>query len=144
MSKTQTVAPTSNEDAPESAESTSPVTETTAPETPAVEAPAPKPKAVKLTLSQRRALLRLQADGAVVPPTAFNELPFLYLTEHGLARQEEGVGYVLTDAGAARAASVNPGYLAWKAGGSVKGGAFRPAAPVAVEIPVGMQSAVRG
>lgn len=89
-----------------------------------VAAPATKVRAAKLTLSQRRTLLVL-ADGPVVPASAFRALPLEYLASVGLAVETDGV-YTLTDAGSARAASINPAYRDWKAGGSVVGGSFAP------------------
>lgn len=49
---------------------------------------ASKPKKAGLTLSQRRALLRL-ADGPLTPHTEFNQLPLQHLVRVGLAQIEE-------------------------------------------------------
>lgn len=46
-----------------------------------------RPKKAPLTLSQRRALLRLAEDGQVVPKTAFNALPLDHLVNVGLAEK---------------------------------------------------------
>ncbi len=95
------------------------------PETP-VETPEAKPaRKAKLTLSQRRALLRLQDAGSIRPESGFRALPFVYLGSVGLAVETDGE-WGLSEAGIARAAEINPGYLDWRAGGSVKGGTFVP------------------
>lgn len=51
------------------------------------EARAAKPKKAPMTLSQRRALLKL-ADGPIAPHTAFNQLPLQHLVSVGLAQVE--------------------------------------------------------
>lgn len=87
-----------------------------------------KPKAAPLTLSQRRALLRLQQNDAWTPPTAFAALPYEHLVAHGLATAEldsDGpTRYVATDAGRAR--TINPGYADWQAGETVAADPTRP------------------
>lgn len=77
-----------------------------------------KPKKASLTLSQRRALLRLQDETAVVPGSPFKALPYIHLIEVGLAVASED-GIVLTADGVERAASINPGYRVWAQGESV-------------------------
>lgn len=101
-----------------------------------------RPKKSSLTLSQRRALLKM-AQEPQVPRTDFNALPYKYLVEEGLAQAEqvqvdgptiketEGEGddakvvekpgpkvektqYSLTDAGKERASDVNAKWLDWK------------------------------
>lgn len=101
-------------------------------ETAPVETPEAKPaRKAKLTLSQRRALLRLQdaMPQSIHPESSFRALPFEYLASVGLAEIGETGGVALTEAGIARAAEINPGYLDWRAGGSVKGGTFVPDVP---------------
>lgn len=71
-----------------------------------------------LTLSQRRALLRLLDEGSHTPASEFRALPFVYLVEVGYAKQK-GDAFSLTKAGQARAESVNPGYRDWSAGETV-------------------------
>lgn len=88
----------------------------------------PRKKKPGLTLSQRRALLRLldaDIDG-VSPATAFKSLPYEHLERVGLAeRQVDGEGddavtrFVLTDEGHERAVSINPGYRVWSSGETV-------------------------
>jgi hypothetical protein len=94
----------------------------------------PKPRAEKkpgLTLSQRRALLRLlDALDGVAPASAFKALPYEHLVECGYAVNTDGV-YTLTDAGTARATSINPGYRVWASGETVAGDPNRPAAGTA-------------
>lgn len=51
------------------------------------EARAAKPKKAPMTLSQRRALLKL-GDGPIAPHTAFNQLPLQHLVSVGLAQVE--------------------------------------------------------
>lgn len=46
-----------------------------------------QPKKASMTLSQRRALLKL-GDGPITPHTAFNQLPLQYLVSVGLAQVE--------------------------------------------------------
>jgi hypothetical protein len=87
---------------------------------------APKAKKASLTLSQRRALVKLQAE-AQTPPSAFRALPFEHLVSCGLAREIDGT-FVLTQAGIERAAEINPLYVRWAAGESVCGDPTRPAA----------------
>lgn len=74
-----------------------------------------------LTLSQRRALLRLLDEDSVVPQSAFRALPYEHLVEVGLAVKGEGddAAYSLTDEGQERAESINPGYRVWAAGETV-------------------------
>lgn len=96
-------------------------------ETPASDDQPKKERKAGLTLSQRRALLRLLDEGTIVPASAFKALPFVYLTEVGLARPI-GEGYALTDAGSTRAQEINPGYRTWAAGETVAGDPTRPPA----------------
>lgn len=91
---------------------------------------AKKPAKPGLTLSQRRALLRLlDADetGGVTPQTGFKALPYVYLTEVGYAVDTDGT-YTLTGVGRDRAESVNPWYRDWSAGETVAGDESRPVA----------------
>lgn len=89
----------------------------------------------KLTLSQRRALLRLQDSGqdGVAPASDFKALPYEHLTSVGLAERVDGEGdarasYTLTPSGTARASEINPGYRVWSAGETVAGDPNRPPA----------------
>jgi hypothetical protein len=105
-------------------------TETT--ETPSPSTTEPKAKKPGLTLSQRRALLRLQDAGSVTPASAFKALPYLHLVDCGYADVDadaatDGV-YTLTAEGRDRAASVNPGYRVWSAGETVADDPSRPLA----------------
>jgi hypothetical protein len=113
-----------------------PVVETPAPiETPAApETDASvkerKPRKPSLTLSQRRALLRLQdaGDDGVTPSSAFRALPFEHLRSVGYADVDADGAYTLTDDGRDRADAVNPGYRAWAAGETVADDPTRPTA----------------
>lgn len=84
-----------------------------------------KKKKAGLTLSQRRALLRLLDEDGVAPATAFKALPYEHLVGCGYAVASETEGdetvaaYVLTDEGRERAESINPGYRVWAQGESV-------------------------
>ena len=89
--------------------------------------PAPRTKRASLTLSQRRALVKLQAEPQN-PPSAFRALPYDYLETVGLARRLEDGTFVLTHAGVERAAEINPLYVRWSAGESVAGDPTRPPA----------------
>lgn len=95
---------------------------------------APRKKKAGLTLSQRRALLRLlDADGVgVSPASAFKSLPYEHLVDIGYADRlvldengddvtnDEGIGvFTLTSEGRERAESINPGYRDWSAGETV-------------------------
>lgn len=89
--------------------------------------PAPKKeKAAPLTLSQRRALLRLQQTGVWFPTTGFAALPFEHLADHGLADRVDGGGFRPTEKGRAR--EINPGYATWSAGETVANDPSRPVA----------------
>jgi hypothetical protein len=105
----------------------------------------PVKKAAKpgLTLSQRRALLRLLdgGDDGCQPATPFKALPYEYTVEVGYADRvvldengddvtnDAGVGvYTLTDAGRARAETINPSYRDWSAGETVVNDESRPTA----------------
>lgn len=94
----------------------------------------PKPKKAGLTLSQRRALLRLldAMDEGVSPASAFKSLPYEKLVDVGYADRtildensddvtnDAGIGvYTLTDEGLDRAMSINPGYRVWASGETV-------------------------
>jgi hypothetical protein len=83
---------------------------------------APKPKRERqasLTLSQRRALLRLlDAEDGVAPTTGFKALPYEHLVEVGYAVKTDAT-YTLTDAGRERAEATNPGYRVWSSGETV-------------------------
>lgn len=111
-----------------------PTPEVEVPVTAVEEAPpvvvAKKPKAAPLTLSQRRALLRLQQNDAWSPLTAFAELPYLHLVEHGLATAHPATdaptAYQVTASGSAR--TINPGYATWSAGETVAADPSRPVA----------------
>lgn len=101
-----------------------------------------RPKKAALTLSQRRALLKL-GDAAQVPSTEFNKLPYEHLVSVGLAQTKtvkidgppvkttEGEGddkktvekpgpkvdstqYSLTDTGKERVKEINPKWRDWK------------------------------
>lgn len=72
-----------------------------------------------LTLSQRRALLRLMDEGSHTPASPFRALPFVYLVEVGYAQRKGDGPFRLTKAGQARAEAVNPGYRDWSAGETV-------------------------
>jgi hypothetical protein len=101
-----------------------------------------RPKKAPLTLSQRRALLKL-GDGAATPSTDFNRLPYEHLVSVGLAQTKtvkidgptikettgegedkkvvekpgpkvDAVQYSLTDAGKARVSEINPKWKDWK------------------------------
>jgi hypothetical protein len=104
---------------------------------------AAKPKKAPLTLSQRRAVLKL-AEGTQTPTTDMNRVPLDYLVSVGLARtaertttvevqvpnpkaSEEGqpktiaenqdrtvIDYSLTDLGKTRAGELNPKWRTWK------------------------------
>lgn len=101
---------------------------------------APKPKKEKkagLTLSQRRALLRLldAAEDGIVPTTGFKALPFEKLESVGYAMSQEVESedgelrrFTLTTSGTARAVEINPGYRDWSAGETVAGDESRPVA----------------
>jgi hypothetical protein len=93
-----------------------------------------------LTLSQRRALLKL-LDGAQQPATQFKALPYEKFVDVGYADRvildengddvtnDAGIGvYTLTPQGRARAESINPGYRVWAAGETVAGDESRPEA----------------
>jgi hypothetical protein len=96
----------------------------------------PKPEKKKkagLTLSQRRALLRLldAMDEGISPDSPFRALPYEHLVEVGYATvADSGDGeqddsgdpirvYTLTDEGLERAESINPGYRDWSSGETV-------------------------
>lgn len=106
--------------------------------TPESDAPAPKkPAKPGLTLSQRRALLRLLdgGDDGFTPTTPFKALPYEYATEVGYAVatpyevEDDGLStYRLTAEGRARAESINPAYRDWSAGETVAGDESRPTA----------------
>lgn len=100
------------------------------PREPVVEEKAPRVKKASLTLSQRRALLKLRGEPQT-PATAFKALPYEYLASVGLAVKGDDGAYELTDAGFARADEINPGYLVWSAGESVCGDESRPEAGTA-------------
>lgn len=101
-----------------------------------------RPKKAPLTLSQRRALLKL-GDGPVTPTTDFNRLPYEHLVSVGLAETKtvkidgptvketvgegddkkvvekpgpkvDAVQYSLTDTGKARVGEINPKWKDWK------------------------------
>lgn len=80
-------------------------------------------KAASLTLSQRRALLRLSDEGLVVPATAFKALPLEHLASVGYAKRSERkdgtASFKLTKKGQERAAAINPLYRDWSAGETV-------------------------
>jgi hypothetical protein len=84
-----------------------------------------KKKKAGLTLSQRRALLRLLDEAGVAPASAFKALPYEHLVGCGYAVAAETEGddtvaaYTLTDEGRERAESINPGYRVWAQGESV-------------------------
>lgn len=84
-----------------------------------------KKKKAGLTLSQRRALLRLLDEGSIAPTSAFKALPYEHLVGCGYAVAAETEGddalqaYTLTDEGRERAESINPGYRVWAQGESV-------------------------
>jgi hypothetical protein len=84
-----------------------------------------KEKKAGLTLSQRRALLRLLDEGSIAPASAFKALPYEHLVGCGYAVAAETEGddalqaYTLTDEGRERAESINPGYRVWAQGESV-------------------------
>ena len=80
-----------------------------------------------LTLSQRRALVKLQAEPQN-PATAFKAQPYDHLVQVGYATRQGDGSFVLTDEGRARAESINPLYVVWSAGESVAGDPERPAA----------------
>ena len=73
-----------------------------------------------LTLSQRRAMLRLLDEERIVPESDFRAQPFRKLVDLGYAATD-GDGFVLTEEGQERAESINPGYRVWAAGESVAG-----------------------
>lgn len=75
--------------------------------------------APKLTLSQRRALLRLLDDAPFVVPSTFNAKPYEHAVSVGYATRDHVGQYRLTSAGRERAETVNPGYRDWAPGGSV-------------------------
>lgn len=93
----------------------------------------PKEKKAGLTLSQRRALLRLlDSDDGVSPDTMFRALPYEKLVDVGYADRtvldengddvtnDNGIGvYTLSDEGRERAESINPGYRDWSSGETV-------------------------
>jgi hypothetical protein len=129
-------APGVDEPVSQQNEETSDETPADAPSTepqPSEETPkAKKPAKPGLTLSQRRALLRLQDAGSVTPASAFKALPYLHLVDCGYADVDadaatDGV-YTLTAEGRDRAASVNPGYRVWSAGETVADDPSRPLA----------------
>lgn len=72
-----------------------------------------------LTLSQRRALLRLLDDAPFTVPSSFNAKPYEHAVSVGYASRDDVGQYRLTVAGRARAETVNPGYRDWAPGGSV-------------------------
>lgn len=83
------------------------------------ETPRPaKPRKPGLTLSQRRALLRL-LDDAQTPASPFKALPYEHLVECGYAVRDDAGTYTLTDEGVERATAVNPGYRVWASGETV-------------------------
>jgi hypothetical protein len=100
---------------------------------PVVEEPVetPKPRKAGLTLSQRRALLRLLDEDAIVPATAFKAMPFEHLVEVGYAELDDEGAYRLTAEGVERAETINPGYRVWASGETVAGDPNRPAAGTA-------------
>jgi hypothetical protein len=103
-------------------------------EEPVVDEPTePKVKKASLTLSQRRALLRLLDERAIRPASGFKALPFEHLVAVGYATAmtDEPEGecvYTLTEAGVERAQSINPGYRIWSSGETVAGDPNRPVA----------------
>lgn len=92
----------------------------------------PKVKKASLTLSQRRALLRLLDERAIRPASAFKALPFEHLVRVGYATamtdDDEASVYTLTETGVERATSINPGYRIWSSGETVAGDPTRPVA----------------
>lgn len=93
----------------------------------------PKVKKASLTLSQRRALLRLLDERAIRPASGFKALPFEHLVSVGYATAmtDEPEGeclYTLTESGVERAQSINPGYRIWSSGETVAGDPTRPIA----------------
>lgn len=105
------------------------------PESNASDKPAEKKeRKASLTLSQRRALLRLLDEESIQPATAFKALPFEHLVEVGYAESsqtddtEGEASYTLTPKGKERAESINPGYRIWSAGETVAGDPNRPVA----------------
>lgn len=97
-----------------------------------------KPRKASLTLSQRRALLRLQDAGreGIVPAAAFRALPFVHLVDVGLAIQD-GDAYRLTPIGEDRADEINPGYRVWASGETVVGDGTKPSFDGVVRPPAG-------
>ncbi|WP_445151139.1 hypothetical protein [Baekduia sp. Peel2402] len=88
------------------------------------EAGTQRPKKAPLTLSRRRALLRLAAlpkGTGEAPTSGFRALPLDGLVEAGLATREEPTDdaphgtYTISDAGLARAGETNPKWLTWTA-----------------------------
>jgi hypothetical protein len=75
--------------------------------------------APKLTLSQRRALLRLLDDAPFTVPSRFNALPYEHHVDVGYATKDDHGCFRLTPAGRERAEGINPGYRDWEPGGSV-------------------------
>lgn len=97
------------------------------------ESDTPKPKKASLTLSQRRALLRLLDERAIRPASGFKALPFEHLVSVGYATAMTDVDddeclYTLTESGVERAQSINPGYRIWSSGETVAGDPNRPVA----------------
>lgn len=72
----------------------------------------------KLTLSQRRALLHLLDYAPFTVESRQTRAAYDHQVDVGYATLSDD-GYRLTDAGRARAESVNPGYRDWKPGGTV-------------------------
>lgn len=85
--------------------------------------------APKLTLSQRRALLHALDYAPFVVESRQTRAAYDHLVDVGYASLAPD-GYRLTEAGKARAESVNPGYRDWKPGGSVVG----PKAPALPDV----------
>jgi hypothetical protein len=95
---------------------------------PVVEEPVetPKPRKAGLTLSQRRALLRLLDEDAIVP--AYKALPFEHPAVVGYPEPHDEGAYRLTAEGVERAETINPGYRVWASGETVAGDRSRPVA----------------
>lgn len=103
--------------------------------TPSDEPKQKKERKASLTLSQRRALLRLldSNDDGVAPASDFKALPYEHLVGVGYAEKHEADDtacgfYTLTSKGTERAQAINPGYRVWSSGESVAGNENRPVA----------------
>lgn len=75
--------------------------------------------APSLTLSQRRALLRLLDDAPFVVPSRQGRQPYDHAVDVGYATRDQHGQYRLTPDGRARAEGVNPRYRDWAPGGTV-------------------------